>query len=173
MKLLSHFLALSLLPIALGHAAAPEKKTAPEKKSAAPEKPAAPDLALAKTWLTYANALVGKSVSTVVQEVLEIGQVTSNAPCAVVPIVTGNEKGELGGEILALVPIAETQAFLDKATVTADGKATKFGTKSAANVTTGTLVLAEGELVLVIGSTMPVLGGKKPSALLAAQRGQK
>jgi hypothetical protein len=40
-------------------------------------------------------------------------------------------------------------------------------------VTTGTLAVVEGELVFVIGPSIPALGNKKPSALLAEQLGRK
>ena len=147
--------------------------SAASEKKGAPVAPTVPDLAFAQTWAANAKALVGKPVSTCIQEVLEIGNVASTAPCVVVPVVTGNAKGNVGGEILALVPLPQTESFVKNATASSGGKDTKFGNSAARTVTTGTLAVVEGELVLVVGPSIPVLGGKKPSAMLAEQRGQK
>ena len=147
--------------------AAPEKKVVP-----VPEKKGAPDLAFARTWVANAAALTGKSVATCIQEIGDIGQASSAAPCVVVPVVTGNERGESGGPILALVPITSAQSFVENAASAGSGKITKFGTKVVPTVTNGTFAIVEGEPVLVIGAAVPVLGGKKPSAMLATQLGQ-
>jgi len=167
MKTLSILTFLALASLA---SAAPDKKVASKPAPAAAQ---APDLAFASTWLANAQVLVGKSMSTCIQEVLDIGNVTSNAPCVVVPVITGNQKGDPGGQILALVPLAETEAFVKNATSSAGSKDTKFGNNMNRAVTTGTLAVVEGELVFVIGPSIPALGNKKPSALLAEQLGRK
>lgn len=144
----------------------------PAPAPGAAERIKAPDAMFARTWAANAAGLLGKSVETCVQEVGEIGGVTSNSPFAVVPLTTGNARGESGGEILALVPLPRMQNFVEKA-LAAIGKWTVFGERNNPTVTSGTLANVEGELVLVVDGASTDTRGRKPSAILAEQRARK
>ncbi len=127
------------------------------------------DTAFALTWTQNAKTYAGKKVTTVILEVEDPGAIAEDAPCAAVKVVTGNARGEAGGDIIALMPAKDLGAFIQKVNAVTKGKSGGFGAKISYPTHTPTFTTIEGEPVLVFGDT-PKTGGKKPSELLAAQQ---
>ena len=132
-------------------------------------KKASKDPAFAATWSADAKTMSGKKVTTCVLTVGEVGAVSGDAAYAIVPVTTGNTRGEEGGEILAVIPAKDLTDFIAKATKVTQGKISKFGSKVTYTPTTGTLATFDGELTFVVGP-VPTKLAKKPSELLADQQ---
>lgn len=128
------------------------------------------DPAFATTWVRLSSEVLGKEVTTFAVDMGELGTVTSADPCVVVSIMTGNAKGEKGGDVLVLVPFAQAQQFVERISQSSVAGRSKFGDRQRYPEVKGTLATVGGELVIVIGGAAPDLRGKKPSELLAAQR---
>ncbi len=150
------FAAMALAPFA-AEAATPVKK--PSKNPA-----------LAQTWVANAKTYEGKKVTTSVIEYSDLGSVSSDAPYAIVPIVTGTPGGEAGDEIAAVVPTARLRSFVESLGSKKVGKGGSFGAKVQYASVTGTFVTLGGEPALVIGEVSDAVKAIKPSALLAEQR---
>lgn len=127
------------------------------------------DPAFALTWTQNAQTYAGKQVTTTILEVEAPGAIAEDAPCAAVKVVTGNARGEAGGDIIALMPAKDLGAFIQKANAVTKGKSGGFGAKITYPTHTPTFATVEGEPVLVFGDR-PKTAGKKPSEILAAQQ---
>jgi hypothetical protein len=147
---------VTLLAIAPLHAAS--KKKAPK------------DPALAETWAADAKAYEGKKITTYVMDLGDIGEVSSDAAYAVVPVATGTSGGEAGAEIPMLVPTAKLKGLINTLAPKRAGKAGAFGGKVTYAPLTATFVTIQGEPALVFGDVTEAAKKTKPSELLAAQR---
>jgi hypothetical protein len=124
----------------------------------------------AEAWRAAAAAFEGKTVKTSVLDLAEAGLINGEEPAAV-KILTGNEKEEVGGEIIVLMPPARFQEFVATFSQRQTGpRRGNFGTVSKARVLNAVFVTLKGEGALLYGldaKETKTLG--KPSEILAAQ----
>lgn len=124
----------------------------------------------ADSWRAAAAAFEGKAVKTSVLDLAEAGLITGEEPAAV-KILTGNEKEELGGEIIVLMPPGRFQEFVATFSQRQTGpRRGNFGSVSKARVLNATFATVKGEGALLFGldaKEAKALG--KPSEILATQ----
>lgn len=124
----------------------------------------------AEAWRATPAAFEGKPVKTSVLDLAEPGLITGEEPAAV-RILTGNEKEELGGEIIVLMPPGRFQEFVATFSQRQTGpRRGNFGSVSKARVLNAVFVTLKGEGALLYGldaKETKALG--KPSEILAAQ----
>ena len=125
----------------------------------------------ADTWRASPANFEGKAVKTHSLEVNEPGLVSGDAPVAAVKILTGNDKDEVGGEIIVLMPLAKFTDFVANFSQRQIGaKRSGFGALSIAKTVAGTYVTIKGEGALLYGLDPKETSGlSKPSELFAAQ----
>lgn len=156
MRLLSTLLACSLATLA----------SAANRPAAKKGDPLAAD-----TWRATPTQFEGKAVKTNSLEVSEPGLVSGDAPVAAVKILTGNDKDEVGGEIIVLMPPAQFTEFVANFSQRQLGaKRSGFGALSMAKTVAGTYLTIKGEGALLYGlDAKEAKGLSKPSELFAAQ----
>ena len=128
--------------------------------------PMAPD-----TWVAAPAAHQGKPVRTAAMRLEEPGLVAADAPAAALRLEGGNDKGETGGGILVLVPVAQFQSFAETYSKMEAGKGRSgFGAIAKPRVVAGTFALVAGEPALLVGiPTEAAARLPKPSELLREQ----
>jgi hypothetical protein len=70
------------------------------------------DTMVADTWRANPKLFEAKAIKTAVISLDPPGFVSSDAPVAAVRILTGNQKDEVGGKIIVLMPLEEFQEFV-------------------------------------------------------------
>ena len=70
------------------------------------------DTMVADTWRANPKQFEAKAIKTAVISLDPPGFVSSDAPVAAVRILTGNQKDEVGGKIIVLMPLEEFQEFV-------------------------------------------------------------
>ncbi|MCR5184268.1 MAG: hypothetical protein K6B46_06190 [Opitutales bacterium] len=141
---------------------------APEKKSAKPVK-----LELASAWIKKAKQYEGKTVSTLVANVEDPGEMMSNAPAVAILIESATAK-KSGGQIYILIPGSDASAFQENyMPKKQDGGSKAFGARKEKQTITGVFTTHKGVPVLLVNLKKSALD-KLPSVaeLYAAQGGE-
>ncbi len=124
-----------------------------------------------ETWVAAPAAHQGKTVRTAALRLEEPGLVAGDAPAAALRLEGGNDKGETGGAIIALVPVGQFQSFAETYSKMEAGKGRGgFGAIAKPKVVAGTFAVVAGEPALLVG--LPADAATrlpKPSELLKAQ----
>jgi hypothetical protein len=123
------------------------------------------------TWTAAPAAHQGKTVRTAAIRLQEPGLVAGDAPAAAIRLEGGNDRGETGGSILVLVPLANFQSFAETYSQREAGKGRGgFGAIAKPKVATGVFALVGGEPALLVGIPAEAAARlPKPSELLKAQ----
>lgn len=131
------------------------------------------DPALAQTWIADAKAYEGKKITTYVIAIGDTGEVSPDAPYAVVSVTTGTAAGKAGEDIPVLVQPAKLKGFFASLAPKRTGKPGAFGAKIAYAPLTATFVTLQGEPALVVGEVTSETRKTKPSALSDSQHPAK
>lgn len=129
------------------------------------------DAMVADTWRANAKQFEAKAIKTAVLSIEPPGLVSSDAPVAAVRILTGNQKDEVGGTIIVLMPLEEFQNFVAQFSQREIGSR-RDGTLLGASfpVMNGIYVIIQGEgAALYQLKPEVVLKLSKPSKILADQ----
>ncbi len=129
------------------------------------------DTMVADTWRANPKQFEAKAIKTAVMSLEPPGLVSSESPVAAVRILTGNQKDEVGGNIIVLMPLEEFQDFVGRFSQREIGSR-RDGTLLGASypVMNGIYVTIQGEGVALY-KLKPELVQKlgKPSKILAEQ----
>lgn len=129
------------------------------------------DAMVADTWRANPKQFEAKAIKTAVMSLESPGLVSSEAPVAAVRILTGNQKDEVGGNIIVLMPLEEFQDFVGHFSQREIGSR-RDGTLLGASfpVMNGVYITIQGEGV-VLYKLKPELVQKidHPSKILAGQ----
>lgn len=128
------------------------------------------DVTTAEVWTKKAKDYDGKTVKTYVLDISSAGNVSSDAPAAVVPVKTGGKNKAAGGEILVIVPADEFASFCQNYAPTGASESSSFGGKITFKTLSAVFTMLGDEPVLLFKVDAAALKDFSPQKALDAQR---